>query len=122
MREAAPNRRISCGQGAKMAGSAKPSNPTMKTPRPAARAAAATLTGSSPPPAMMPSLRGISAVFFIVDSVSTTLFLHKALIFPHRAAVSISRLGAIAHRDYGPMIDDELSEAALHATAANVLQ
>ena len=44
MREAAPNRRISCGQGAKMAGSAKPSNPTMKTPLPAARAAAATLS------------------------------------------------------------------------------
>jgi hypothetical protein len=42
---------------------------------------------------MIPSMRGISAGFFIVDSVSTTLFLHKALIFPHRCADVYLTLG-----------------------------
>src|SRR5690606_28532165 len=44
-----------------MSGPAAPLTPTMKTSRPAARAASATARGSGPPPAAMPSLRGLEA-------------------------------------------------------------
>ncbi len=95
----------------------------MKTALPAALAAAATLTGSDPPPAMIPSRAWhFCLIFHCVFRYDQLFSCHQRRFFRiERKLLSHARVRQPTEIK-PPMIDDDLPDAARHATAANVLQ